>query len=107
MKAKGNSSAEKLQRKQHNMGLQIFAYNREEGHSPELFSVNHNYFAAASPQTTSNNIRPTSILFAILLVAIASMAGLAEAAAAATSIDNATMTNGNTTISPAETANTI
>src|SRR5215208_146600 len=106
MKAKGNSSAEKLQRKQHNIDLQILAYNREEGHSPELFSVNHNYFAAASPQTTFNNIRPTSILFAILLVAIASRACLAETAAA-TSIDNATMTNGNTTTSPAETANTI
>ena len=44
----------------------------------------------------------TSILFAILIFAIASMACLARTAA--TSTDNARVTNGNTTTSPAETA---
>jgi hypothetical protein len=44
----------------------------------------------------------TSILFAILIFAIASMACLAGTAA--TSTDNARVTNGNTTTSPAETA---
>src|SRR5829696_6648353 len=104
MKAKGNSSAEKLPQKQHNIGLQILAYNRE-GHSSQLFSVYHNYFAAAFPHTTFNNITPTSILFAILLFAIARIACLAETAA--TSTDDATVTIGNTTTSPTATANTI
>src|SRR5215204_5990998 len=97
MKPKGNSSAEKLRQKQHNIGLQILAYNRE-GHSSQLFSVYHNYFAAAFPHTTFNNITPTSILFAILLFAIARIACLAETAA--TSTDDATVTIGNTTTSP-------
>ena len=45
---------------------------------------------------------PTSIVFAILLVAIGSVACLAEITA--TSTDHTTMTNGNTATSPAETA---
>src|SRR5215218_10408243 len=97
MKPKGNSSAEKLRQKQHNIGLQILAYNRE-GHSSQLFSVYHNYFAAAFPHTTFNNITPTSILFAILLFAIARIACLAETAA--TSTNNTRVKNGNTTTSP-------
>src|SRR5215210_6988220 len=101
MKAKGNSSAEKLHLKQHNNALQIFAYNRE-GRSLRLFSMFHNYCSSIS-HTTSNNIIPTSILFAILLVAIASIACLAATATAA-SIDNATVTKSNTTTGPAETA---
>ena len=46
--------------------------------------------AATSPHTTTNNIVPASILFAIVLVAIARIACLAETAA--TSTDGATLT---------------
>ena len=48
---------------------------------------------------------PTSIVFAILLVAIGSMACLAETAA--TSTDHTTMTNGNTVTNPTETQHSL
>ena len=100
MKAKGNSSAEKLHLKQHNNALQIFAYNRE-GRSLRLFSMFHNYVAASHTRHLTTSYRQHSIC--ILLVAIASIACLAATATAA-SIDNATVTKSNTTTGPAETA---